>query len=110
MLAVDQGPSMKKLGASAVIFACLAVCGCVDSPMEARQKYEQSTADYRACLVANQNNDESCKEKRNTMQAALSDSDDAFCRSHGLQYGTISYAQCRENIGGAANPAILTIQ
>jgi len=101
---------MQKLGASAAIFACLAVCGCVDSPMEARQKYEQSTADYRACLAANQNNDEACKEKRNIMQTALSDSDDAFCRSHGLQYGTISYSQCRENIGGAVNPAILTIQ
>jgi len=63
---------MQKLGAGAAIFACLAVCGCVDSPMEARQKYEQSTADYRACLAANQNNDEACKEKRNIMQTALS--------------------------------------
>jgi hypothetical protein len=101
---------MQKLGAGAAIFACLAFCGCVDSPMEARQKYEQSTADYRACLVANQSNDEACKEKRNIMQTALGDSDDAFCRSHGLRYGTISYVQCRENIGGAVNPAILTIQ
>src|SRR5262249_55896912 len=101
---------MQKIGASAMIFACLAVCGCVDSPMEARQKYERSTADYCARLVANQNNDEACKEKRIVMQTALSDSDDAFCRSYGLQYGTISYVQCRENIEGAVNPAILTIQ
>jgi hypothetical protein len=44
------------------------------------------------------------------MQTALSDNDDAFCRFHELQYGTISYVQCRENIGGAVKPAILTIQ
>jgi hypothetical protein len=90
---------MQKLGPGAVIFACLAVCGCVASPTEARQKYEQATADYHACLVANQ----PCKGKRIIMETALSDSDDATCRSYGLQYGTSSYAQCRENIGGTVD-------
>jgi outer membrane murein-binding lipoprotein Lpp len=90
---------MQKLGIGAAIFACLAACGCAASPMEARQKYEQATADYNACLVANQNNLEACKGKRITMQNASSDNDDAICRSHGLQYGDRAYIQCRENIG-----------
>jgi hypothetical protein len=104
------GLSMQKLGAGASIVACLAICGCADSPVEARQKYEQSTANYRACLVANQNNVEACQGRRMEMETALSDSDDAFCRSYGLKYGTPSYVQCRQNIGGAVSPAILTIQ
>jgi hypothetical protein len=101
---------MQKLSAGAVTFACLAVCGCVASPMEARQNYEHLTADYHACLAANQNNVEACQEKRIKMETALSDSDDAFCRSYGLRYGTPSYVQCRQNIGGKLSPAILTIQ
>ncbi len=91
---------MQKLGAGAAIFAYLAVCGCVASPMEALQKYEQATADYDACVVANQNSLEACEGKRIIMQTALTDNNDAICRSYGLQYGTSSYVQCRENFGG----------
>jgi hypothetical protein len=107
MLPLDLGVPMQKLGAGAVIFACLAVCGCAISPTEARQKYEQSTADYRACL-ANQNNVvDGCEGKRKIMETALSDSDDAFCRSYGLKYGTPSYVQCLQNIAGAV-PRVTT--
>jgi outer membrane murein-binding lipoprotein Lpp len=90
---------MQKFGIGAAIFACLAVCGCVASPTEARQKYEQATADYNACLVANQTNRGACEGKRITMQDALSDDNDAICRSHGLHYGDLAYMQCRENFG-----------
>jgi hypothetical protein len=90
---------MQKLGAGGAIFACLAVCGCVASPTEARQKYEQATADYEACLAANQNGLDGCEEKKIVMQSALSDSNDAICRSYGLQAGTAPYKQCRENFG-----------
>jgi len=92
---------MQKLGAGAMIFACLTVCGCVASPIEARQKYEQSAADYHACLLANQIDARACEEKRIAMETALSDIGDATCRSHGLEYGTTSYMQCRENVGSA---------
>jgi outer membrane murein-binding lipoprotein Lpp len=91
--------STQKLGAGAAIFACLAVCGCVASPEEARQKYEQATADYNACLVANQNGLAGCEEKKKIMETALSDNNDAICRSYGLAVGSSPYAQCRENLG-----------
>ena len=91
---------MQKLGAGAAIFACLAVCGCVASPEEARQKYEQATADYGACLRANQNSLGACEGKRIIMRSAFDDNNDAICRSYGLQYGTTPYVQCRENFGG----------
>jgi hypothetical protein len=66
------GAPMQKLGAGAVTFVCLALCGCAGSPIaneaKARQNYEQSTADYRACLVANPNNVQSCDAKRLIME------------------------------------------
>jgi hypothetical protein len=48
------------------------LCGCAGSPIanevQARQNYEHSTADYRACLAANTASPQACDGKRLIME------------------------------------------
>jgi hypothetical protein len=59
--------------AALVIAAPLALTACANSPLgkvkQAQTGYEQSVADYRACLAANPNNPAACNSKREAMEA-----------------------------------------
>ncbi len=59
--------------AALILAAPLALCACANSPLsrtyQAQAAYEQSVADYRACLAANPNNVTACDAKRASMHA-----------------------------------------
>lgn len=65
----------------AAALACLVLCGCTVS--RAQNAYEQSVAEYRACLAANANNTTACDAKRSSMEAQERLWNDLRCATYG---------------------------